>query len=75
MISLLAFLADFAIALFSIMSGLVGVFIFLLMMLTGWLERTHKPLPSKILVFGGMGMLIIWLWIQIGLAIGSAFRG
>lgn len=72
---ILSFLADFALALFSVLSGLVGVFIFLLMILTGWLERRHKPLTSNILVFGGAIMLIFWLWIQIGMTIGSAFNG
>ncbi|MEK6858518.1 MAG: hypothetical protein AABX53_01240 [Nanoarchaeota archaeon] len=74
MIALLTFLADFAIALFTSLSGFVGVFLFLLMILTGWLERKHKPRSSNLLVFGGMGMLIIWLWTRIGLTIGSAMR-
>lgn len=70
---ILSFLADFALALFSVLSGLVGVFIFLLMILTGWIERTHKPGSSRILVFGGMGMLIIWLWTRIGMTVVEAF--
>ena len=74
MIALLTFLADFVIALFTSLFGFVGVFLFLLMILTGWLERAHKPRSSKVLVFGGMGLLIIWLWTQIGFTIGSAMH-
>jgi hypothetical protein len=71
MVVFLEFLADFVIAMFTIISGLVGVFIFLLMVLTGWIERKQKPTSSKILLIGGMGMLIIWLWIRIIFTIGG----
>ncbi len=71
MVVFLEFLADFVIAMFTIISGLVGVFIFLLMVLTGWIERKQKPISSKILLIGGMGMLIIWLWIRIIFTIGG----
>ena len=69
---ILTFFADFAIALFSIISGLAGVFLFLLTVLTRCMGRKHKPFTSNILVFGSIGVLIIWLWIQIGLTIGDA---
>lgn len=71
MVVFLEFLADFVVAMFTIISGLVGVFIFLLMVLTGWIERKQKPISSKILLIGGMGMLIIWLWIRIIFTIGG----
>jgi hypothetical protein len=71
MVVFLEFLADFVVAMFTLISGLVGVFIFLLMVLTGWIERKQKPMSSKILLIGGMGMLIIWLWIRIIFTIGG----
>lgn len=68
----LTLLANFSEATFTIASGLVGVFLFLLMILTGWIERKHKPLSSNILMFGGMSLSIVWLWIQIALRIKGA---
>ncbi len=65
-------LANFSEATFTYASGLVGVFLFLLMVLTGWMERKHKPVSSKILVVGGTGLIIVWLWIQIALRIKGA---
>ncbi len=69
---LFTLLANFSEALFTIASGLVGVFLFLLMILTGWMERTSKPFSSKILLTGGTGLIIVWLWIQIALRIKGA---
>lgn len=68
---IVTFLADFSEALFTIASGLVGVFLFLLMILTGWMERARRPIGSKILIIGGLCLIIVWLWVQIALRIGE----
>lgn len=69
---ILFLLGAFARSLLTFASGFVGLFLFLLMILTGWTEKKTKPIASKILIWGGAVMCIIWLWIQVLVTIVSA---
>lgn len=69
---LLTILASFSQVTFTLASGLVGVFLFLLMILTGWTERARQPRRARFLMIGGTGLIIVWLWTRIAITIGES---
>ena len=65
MTNVLDTLGLFSTSAFTIFSGFVGLFLFLLMILTGWVERERRPLRSRFLIIGGMLFTVGWLWVQV----------
>jgi hypothetical protein len=72
--SLLIELGHFTRTLLTFASGFLGLFLFLLMMLTGWTEKKQKPIASKVLIWGGAALCVFWLWIQIVVQVASAMK-
>lgn len=64
MVNALTALATLSSNMFNYASGFIGLFFFLLMVLTGWTEREKRPIASQILMWGGLSLSLFWTLIQ-----------
>lgn len=65
--ALITFINTFFLSLFSLLSTVGGLFLFVLMVIAGWTERERRPRAARSLFIGGWVFTIIWFWVQTGM--------
>jgi len=42
-----------------------GLFMFMMMLITGWAEHEKRPTASRFLFVGGGVLIFLWIWIKV----------
>ena len=48
-----------------ILTSYAGIFLFLMMVVTGWAEHDKRPKASRFLFVGGGVLVFLWTWVKV----------